>query len=131
MASFAAQVKNANDRTEENLRKIMRTAIQDVMADAQTPVAQGGNMPVASSFLRNSLASGLNGAGLAKGPDSYVLTIANMELGDSARFAWTAAYARARHYLGPGEGRQGSGMWRDKAAQKFQQYVNAAAAKFK
>ena len=131
MGTFSAQVKNANDRSKETLRKIAATAIQDVMSDAQTSVAQGGNMPVVSGFLINSLASELNGSEVAKGASSYVLALANMKLGDTVRFGWTAVYARRRHYLPAGEGRQGSGMWRDKAAQKWQSYVDAAAMRFK
>ena len=130
MGTFAAQVRDSNERSKETLRKIAATAIQDVMEDAQTPVAMGGNMPVVTGFLRNSLASSLNGAELAQGSSSYSLALAGMKLGDTVRFAWTAIYAVNRHYLPAGEGRQGSGMWRDKAAQKFQQFVDRAAARF-
>lgn len=129
MGTFAAQVKNANERSKETLRKIAATAIQDVMSDAQTPVAMGGNMPVDTGFLRNSLASSLNGSDMGSGPDSYALALAGMKLGDTVRFSWTAEYAAIRHYK-PEDFGQGGGMWRDKAAQRFQSHVDAAAARF-
>jgi hypothetical protein len=50
---------------------------------------------VDTGHLRNSLASGLNGSFGPEGPESYELIIQNMELGDSAQFAWTAEYALA------------------------------------
>jgi hypothetical protein len=130
MGQFTASIRNWRDKTDETLRKIAATAIQDVMADAQTPVAQGGNMPVLTSNLRNTLASSVNGAELAVGPDSYGLAVANMQLGDTLRFAWTAEYAAIRHYK-PEDFGQGGGMWRDKAAQRWQQYVDNAANRFK
>lgn len=129
MPSYAAQIRQWNAKAKRNTRNIMRTAIQDVLSDAQTPVAQGGAMPVDTGNLRNTLASGLNGSLGPEGPDSYVLTIAQMEPGDIAKFRWTAEYARIRHYK-PEDFGQGGGMWRDKAAAKWQQYINAAAKRF-
>ena len=107
----------------------MKTSIQEVMVEAQKPVAQGGNMPVDVGNLRNSLASGLNGSFGPPDDDSYALTIAQMDIGDTANFKWTAAYARARHYKPESFG-QGGGMWRDKAAQKWQSIVDRVAKRF-
>ena len=86
MGTFSAQVKDAANSSKERLRKIAATAIQDQLSRMQTPVAQGGNMPVDTSTLRNSLVSELNGAAVAKGPDSYVLAVGRMELGDTVSF---------------------------------------------
>ncbi|MGL5737233.1 MAG: hypothetical protein ACRCYS_20435 [Beijerinckiaceae bacterium] len=130
MATFSAQVKNWQTKTEETLRKIAATAIQDQLSRMQTPVAQGGNMPVDTSTLRNSLVSELNGAAVGKGPDSYVLAIAGMELGDTVTASWTAEYAAIRHYK-PEDFGQGGGMWRDKSMQYWQSDVDAAANRFK
>lgn len=109
------------DKTEDRMRRVVRQSIQEVIDIAQRPVAQGGQMPVDTSFLRNSLASDRNGAGLAAGPDSHIFAIAGFNLGDVARFGWTAAYARPRHYM-VGVG-QGGGMWRDTAAAQWQAIV--------
>ena len=134
--TYAAQVKDFNAKARRNMSSIMKTSIQEVMNDAQTPVAKGGNMPVDVGNLRNSLASGLNGSIGAPGPDSYTLTIAQMDLGDAAKFSWTAEYARRRHYgfkgvdsLGRTFDETGT-LWRDKAAQKWQSTVAMVAKRF-
>lgn len=127
--SYSAQVKDWNEKAKRNTDNIMRTSIQELVRDAQTPVAQGGSMPVDTGNLRNSLISGLNGTFGPEDDTSYVLTIANMKRGDTANFAWSAVYARARHYKPESFG-QGGGMWRDKAAAKWQSIVDAAARKF-
>ena len=129
MKTYAASVKGWNDKAKRNTRNIMRTAVQDLIEDAQRPVAQGGNMPVDTGNLRNTLSSGLNGSFGLEGPDSYSLTINGMELGDVANFRWTAQYARIRHYKPESFG-QGGGMWRDKAAVKWPQFVEIAAKRF-
>lgn len=127
--SFAADIRNWNAKARRNMQGIMREAVQEVVEEAQKPVARGGNMPVDTGNLRNSLASGLNGALGAPADDSYVLTIATMQAGDTAQFNWTAKYARARHYK-PSSFGQGGGMWRDKAAQKWQSIVDRVAQRF-
>ena len=130
MGTFSAQVANAANSSKERLRKIAATAIQDQLSRMQTPVAQGGNMPVDTSTLRNSLVSELNGAAVGKGPESYVLAIAGMELGDTVRASWTTEYAAIRHYK-PEDFGQGGGMWRDKSMKLWQAGVDAAANRFK
>jgi hypothetical protein len=128
--TFAAQLQDFENLTEDKMRRVLRQSVQDVIQDAQTPVSQGGSMPVLDGFLRNSLATELNGSGVAQGADSFILTIAQMEPGDMLRAGWTAEYARARHYR-PEDYGQGGGMWRDKAAAKWQDTVarNAKAVK--
>lgn len=126
MGTFTADLSRFADLTEDKLRRVMQASIQDVLTIAQTTVAQGGSMPVDTGFLRNSLVSELDGSEVARGGDSFVLTIAQMQIGQTSRFAWTAVYARARHYKGPDFG-QGGGMWRDKAAQQWQAIVERNA----
>ena len=130
MTDFVASVEGWSERAKANMLNIAKTAIQEVISDAQTPVSQGGSMPVDTSFLRNSLASGLNGSFGADAADSYVLTVAGMEIGDTVNVKWTAEYARPRHYK-PEDFGQGGGMWRDKAAARWQDQVNKAAGMFK
>ena len=128
--TFAAQIGDWADRTEDKMLRVAQASIQDVMTIAQTTVAQGGNMPVDTGFLRNSLVSSLDGAEVAQGEDSYTLAIAGMQLGQPMQFAWTAEdYAIPRHYaVGVG---QGGGLWRDLAAAQWQDLVtkNAAAVR--
>ena len=119
---FLADVKAFRDKTVDQMTRVAKQSIQDVASLAQTPVAQGGNMPVDLGFLRNSLTSGINGSSAGMGADSFVLAVAGMELGDTINIAWTAEYAIVRHYKPPSFG-QGGGMWRDKAAQQWQQIV--------
>lgn len=131
MPSFTAQIRQWSDRTERKMTAVLKQSAQDVIADAQTPVSKGGNMPVDTSFLRNSLATELNGTGLGEGSDSYTLAIAQLKPGDYLRMGWTAEYARRINYGFDGEdslGRvydQEGYMFRDKAAAKWQQIVDA------
>lgn len=126
---FIADVSAFAKKTDEVMLRIAKQSLQDVINKAQTPVAQGGDMPVDLGFLRNSLETSLGGVEIASGADSAVLGIASLKLGDTISFAWTAEYAIPRHYaVGVG---QGGGLWRDKAAQSWQQIVekNAKAVK--
>ena len=122
---FAADLSRFAEMSEAKMRRVMQQSLQDVLTVAQRPVAQGGDMPVRDGFLRNSLVSELDGAEIAQGADSFVLAIAQMEIGQTSRFAWTAAYALPRHYM-VGVG-QGGGLWRDKAAQQWQAIVERNA----
>lgn len=126
MKSFAAQLKDFESFSERKLRQIHQQAAQKVVEAAQTTVARGGRMPVDTGNLRNSLVSGLNGSFGQPSEVSYVLTIANFDLGDVAQFAWSAEYALPRHFKGPDFG-QGGGMWVDYAAAQWQQSVDEAA----
>lgn len=92
--SFTVQMQAFRNKTKEQMRAVLSASVQDVIEAAQTPEAQGGRMPVNTGFLRNSLVSELNGSQVAQGPESYTLAAAQMEVGDVARFGWTAEYAR-------------------------------------
>lgn len=94
MAKFAADVRAFAGKTTQQMRDVFAEAVQDTVADAQTPKSKGGRMPVDTGFLRNSLASGLNGSFGNVGAESYAVTLSGLEIGDVAQFAWTAPYAR-------------------------------------
>jgi hypothetical protein len=118
---FIADVSRFSDLTADKMLRVARQSIQDVVRIAQTPVAQGGNMPVDTSFLRNSLVTEVRGAKVGEGADSYTLGLSALQLGDPFAVAWTAEYAVARHYMiGVG---QGGGLWRDSAAQQWGRIV--------
>lgn len=91
--TFAADLQRFGAKVQRRALDVARESIQDVIDDAQTPKAKGGRMPVDTGFLRNSLASGLNGSFGPPDANSYTLTIGQLDLGDVARFAWTAEYA--------------------------------------
>jgi len=114
MKSFEAQVRDIAKMTEANLNYVMKSSISDVLVAAQTTqigIGQGatsfevGKIPVDTAELANSLT--VDGA---KGPESYVVAIAGMQIGDYKRFAWTAPHAMpvevgtskmaGRHYVG-------------------------------
>lgn len=123
---FAAKVKQFADLTREKLELVVKQSAQDMYSIAQTPVAQGGRMPVDTGFLRNSFVSGLNGTTNLTGPDAYVTAIAGMELGDTVFGGWTAEYAR---YVEDGAmGRPGR-FYALGAAQEWQRLVEINAQK--
>ena len=139
--SFVAQLEDFADRTEDKMLRVAQASIQDVMTIAQTTVAQGGAMPVDTSFLRNSLVSSLDGSEVAKGDgktnssgDAVVtLSIAQLQIGQTIRFAWVAEYALRLHYgfndtdsLGRTYS-QGGNLWRDLAAAQWQDIVTKNA----
>lgn len=92
-STFTADLAAFRDKTKEQMQAVLSASVQDVLEEAQKPVAQGGRMPVDTGFLRNSLVSELNGSQIGTGAASYTLAAAGMAPGDIARFGWTAAYA--------------------------------------
>lgn len=98
MSSFTAQIKAFADRSKEKIEAVVKQSAQEVFSIAQTPIAQGGRMPVDTGFLRNSLVAELNGATVAGGADAYTLAVAGMEIGDVIFGGWTANYARFQEY---------------------------------
>lgn len=96
--TFTAEVERFADLTRRKMELVFKQSAQDVFEIAQTPKANGGNLPVDTGFLRNTFVSGLNGTTSATGPDAYVMTIAGAELGDSVIGGWTAAYALRMEY---------------------------------
>jgi hypothetical protein len=97
--TFAAQLEDIERLTIEALEYTMRQSISDSVSGAQeTQIGFGqgatsfepGKIPVDTAELANSLT--VDGA---KGPDSYVVAIANLEIGGKLTFAWTAPHALA------------------------------------
>lgn len=124
--SFSASVSDWSDKALRNVELVMKQSTQDVFEVAQKPVAKGGNMPVDTGFLRNSFVAGLNGSTSLTGPDSYVLAVRGMRLGDVMFGGWTADYAPPVEY--GARGRAGRYYMRS-AAQQWQAIVAQNAAK--
>ncbi len=116
--SFEAQISDWVRKTQRRTEAVFKQSAQEVFSIAQTPVRAGGDMPIDTGTLRASLQTGLNGSEGVSGADSYVLTIAGAELGDTINGGWTAEYARHRHY-----GSSPGNLWRDKAVQHWQEIV--------
>lgn len=133
MTTFTAALRNFENKTVDRMVQVLKASLQDTMRIAQTPVAQGGPMPVDLSFLRNSLVSQLDGTAVARGQDSYTLAIAGLEVGQEIRFSWVAVYSRRVHYgfkgtdsLGRTYNQDGQ-PFRDFAAAQWQRMVAANA----
>lgn len=123
--SFTVQMQAFRNKTKEQMRAVLSASVQDVIAEAQRPIAQGGRMPVDTGALRNSLVSELNGTGVAQGAEGYTLAAARMEPGDVARFGWTAAHAMRQEFGFVGEDSLGRSF-----NQQGKHFVEAAAAQW-
>ena len=118
---FIADVGAFADLTTDKLERVAKQSIDDTVRAAQKPVAQGGDMPVDTGFLRNSIVYEVDGRGVGEGANSVTLALSAFEIGNVFTVAWTADYAIPRHYM-VGVG-QGGGLWRDKAVQRWQATV--------
>jgi len=105
--TFSAQIDDFVSKVEKRMIAVAREATQRTINAAQTPASKGGRMRVDTGFLRASGQMSFNG--LPTGPrrpdksGSYdydsgtmVSTLANLRLGTSVFFGWTAGYAQIR-----------------------------------
>lgn len=83
---------------QHRLEAVVKQSTMEVVDLAQTPIAKGGRMPVATGYLRNSLISTLTGGTSLSGPDGYILIAGQMKPGDIASFGYSASYARHQEY---------------------------------
>nr|WP_249405671.1 hypothetical protein [Stenotrophomonas sp. CFBP 13718] len=111
---------------------IFRESAQAVMEDASTPEGEGGKMPVATGFLRNSAVASTAGPPDGAGGDPS-LVFSGVELGQSVWAGWTASYAlRMEHgfygedSLGRVYAQSGKGFMRS-AAQNWDFIVDKVA----
>ena len=104
--SFTKQVQNWKNATELRVTLVFQESVQDLAAEANTPRDKGGNMPVQTGFLINSLGAELNAipVGQSSPPENYnnqqwnsapvLLAINSAKLGDSITLGYTANYAQ-------------------------------------
>lgn len=138
---FSARVDEWVRATKQRQEAVFRDSCQRVLKEMQRPTAKGGNMPVDTGYLRNSLLGSTSQVPAMRDekaatedqvilsldvetPPPVELTLAKLKLGDTFYAGYTANYARDRHYMNtdsPG------GMWRDLAVQRWQEFVNASA----
>ena len=106
---FSSQVDDIIITTEKRLIALARQSTQEVVDQAQTPVAKGGKMRVDTGFLRASGQMSLTG--MPTGPvrseaddqgeynwqkTTVVTSLSKLKLGMSVFFGWTAGYAKYR-----------------------------------
>lgn len=113
--SFDAVIDRVVADTKNKMLAVVKNSIQEVVEEAQTPIAKGGKMVVDTGFLRLSGQAQLNQipSGPIRGrhrtasdgdgvlPEyavsdkaDYILpTLARMKIGDTFYFGWTAIYA--------------------------------------
>lgn len=110
--NFAANVDEFVRATDKRMRALVLQSTEDLINQAQTPVAKGGKMRVDTGFLRASGQMSLTG--MPSGPSrgevdedgnkkkysakqfSATATLANFQLGETIYFGWTAEYAKYR-----------------------------------
>ncbi len=101
---FKLQLDQIVTKSEAVLLAVGRDATQQVIDDAQLPVAKGGRMRVDTGFLRASGIGSLDG--MPTGPsrrgegqqaaEDVSLILNQMTEGDTFSFGWTANYAQYR-----------------------------------
>ncbi|WP_342029554.1 hypothetical protein [Stenotrophomonas sp. CFBP 13718] len=129
---FGDQVKAFAEKAKQRQLAIFRESAQAVMEDASTPEGEGGKMPVATGFLRNSAVASTAGPPDGAGGDPS-LVFSGVELGQSVWAGWTASYAlRMEHgfygedSLGRVYAQSGKGFMRS-AAQNWDFIVDKVA----
>jgi len=107
--SFHAQVDAIVKKDLAKLDAVVKGSLQDLIDEAQTPTAKGGNMRVDTGFLRASGQASLSGmpSGPTRGNDtdtyapseaSKIAAISGLKIGGKLFFGWSANYAAAREF---------------------------------
>lgn len=134
MGAFADQVGAFARETEERMTAVWRDAVQRTVSSMQQSVGEGGNLPIDTGFLRNSIAANKGTtpmAGLRRNPGgsfSYDasdinLTILSSTPQEGLSVVYTAEYAI---YVEMGaRGRSPRGFVR-LAAQRWPEFVRRA-----
>lgn len=105
---LAADVDEWVQESEARMLAVARESIQDLVNEMQRPREKGGRMPVDTGFLRNTGAANIGSmpTGESDKPDDakrgqyrwkgdrLVAVLAQLKLGDTIYFGWTAHYAR-------------------------------------
>lgn len=150
MPDFSAQIRDWVKKTEGAAEAIFRQSAQDVINLAQTPVGDGGNMPVDTGMLRASIQTSVDSvaAYIPKEGDTdhdaatnaAILAIATAGLDDEIVVEWTANYARYVHdgYTPKRSNPEAEGAksvagrkWVTLAAMEWQAIVNANTDRLK
>ena len=102
--TFSAQLSNWVRSSKSRLEAVVKESAQRLFEQAQTPIAQGGNLPVDTGFLRSSFSVdyGSMPSGPAQNPgkknhtfdnSSIALRLTGFTPGETIYAGWTAEYA--------------------------------------
>lgn len=119
--------------TEKKLLMVLRSALDSLTKEANLDKFGGGRLPKKTGFLQHSAAAALNSvpSGPTRGnkstqyvfnADQVIPAIANLEIGDTFYFGWTAEYAKLM------EARNG---FLEGALMNWQSHIDKAAARIK
>lgn len=142
--TFNKKIDNICVSMNEKMLLVIKNAIRKVVIEAQTPIKKGGKMHVDTGFLRWSGTASLNELpygeteGRQRGksetgvlPEYRVsddggkmlnTVLAQMKLGDTFYFGWTARYAKYREIY--------DGFMRS-AVMNFQKHINDESRRLK
>lgn len=107
---FTASVEEWVTELKGGLLGVVQQSTQDVVELIKKPIGAGGNMPIDTSFLQNSLQGSatamptIDAAHNGEQPPMYgnaaqiEALIAGMKLGDTLHFGFTAVYAMRQNY---------------------------------
>lgn len=95
--NFANQVRAFADKARRRQTGIFRASVQALSEMASVPRAQGGNMPVDTGYLRNSLAASASGMP-ATGAAPPQVVLLSLQAGATIYVGWTANYAIYMEY---------------------------------
>lgn len=152
--SFSASVDAWVKETKARMDAVHKESAKRVLVEVRTPKAKGGNMPVDTGFLRNSMEVSTSGPASIRDdakpeagavydqlgdalPGPVNLVIATAKPGQTIWATFTAAYAARQEYgftgedsLGRTYSQGGSGFVR-LAAQNWNQIVDSVVAELK
>ena len=136
--NFAAQVDAWVRETEARMTAVFRQSAQETIEEMQTPVGEGGRMPVDTGFLRSSLQVSLNSepvpatrenpGGSHGAPDAASLVIGGAEIGDRIVASYSAVYAPMIEY---GSGKRPPRGFVRGAAQQWQSIVRRVSERLR
>ena len=137
--NFAAQVDAWVKETDARMAGVFRQSAQEVISEMQTPVGEGGNMPIDTGFLRSSLQVGVNTSPVPAnrpkpgGPQVYnpsvaSVAIAGADIGDTIVASYSAVYAPVIEY---GGGNRQPRRFVGLAVAQWQTIVERVAARLK
>jgi len=98
-------------KSEKRMVAVLQTSTEELISQANLPVAKGGRMRVDTGFLRSS--GRLSRSGMPTGPmrpdrgaqyqkdgvdQATIVMLVQTQLGDRLFYGWTASYASIREY---------------------------------
>ena len=131
-AGFTTTIRNFSEEVKDHIEYSVKEGTRVTLRESQTPVAQGGPMPVLTGMLRGSLSIGLNALApkvtIIRPGDAWENELNGFQAGQRINASWTAPYSEHQEY--GAQGRVGRGFMRQ-AAQRWAGNVKRLWAGFK